>query len=391
MKIAPAERIAQMQPYYFSRKLAEIRSMQQNGKEILNLGIGNPSDPPAESVVETLKTHASQPDIHGYQGYTGSPGLRSAFSHWMKRIFQVPLDPASQVLPSMGSKEAIMQLSMAFLNQGDAVLVPDPGYPSYTAATRMMQAEIVPYTLLQEKSWMPDFQELEQLVAQFPVKLMWVNYPHMPSGARASAEFFKKLVAFAQKHHILVIHDNPYALIRNNEPLSILKTPGAEKIALELHSLSKSHNMAGWRVGFITGASHLLSELMKVKSNMNTGSFLPVQHAAAEALKLGDWWYRQLNERYHKRAALAYHIMDETGCTYERNQAGMFVWGKIPEEMESAEALSNLLLYEAGVFLAPGFIFGENGKRYIRISISVSEDTLTKALEQIQTHIKQVL
>lgn len=385
MNIATANRITGMKSYYFSRKLQELKTMQQNGTDVINLGIGNPADPPAPEVIQALSETAMQEHVHGYQGYTGHDRLRSAFSRWMKRFFNHRPDPVTEVLASMGSKEAIMHLSMAFLNKGDAVLVPDPGYPSYSAAAKMMEARSIPYNLKPENYWLPDFFELETLMEQYPVKIMWINYPHMPTGAKANPETFRKLIDLAQKHGVLLIHDNPYALVRNNNPLSILAFSGAAKNAIELHSLSKSHNMAGWRVGFIVGDKQLLDAVMKVKSNMNTGSFFPVQAAASRALDLERWWYDEQNRKYNEKVATGHAIMDALKCRYDNNQAGMFIWGRIPGEYSDASALSDQLLYNNGVFIAPGFIFGDNGRNYIRLSISVSKEQLINALQRIRS------
>ncbi|MCF8304704.1 MAG: aminotransferase class I/II-fold pyridoxal phosphate-dependent enzyme [Bacteroidales bacterium] len=390
MEVNTANRIAQMQPYYFAQKLAEIRSMQQAGKDVINLGIGNPADPPAGQVIEALRKNALKENEHGYQGYKGSDSLRTAFGHWMKRLFGVTLDPKEEVITSMGSREAIMQLSMAFLNEGDVVLVPDPGYPAYRAAAKMLQAKVLSYNLYSENQWLPDFDELEHLAGKHSIKLMWINYPHMPSGALACEAVLAKLIDFTKRHRILLVHDNPYAFVRNRHPLSIFRIPGAKEVALELHSLSKSHNMAGWRMGFIAGKRDFVQAVMKVKSNMNTGSFSPMQCAAEEALKLGEWWYRQLNERYEQCAETGSHILDMLGCKFERQQSGMFLWGRIPVEFTSSVEMSDFLLYNAGVFVAPGFIFGNNGEKYIRLSISVHQTQLEKAKQRIQNIIKQM-
>lgn len=390
MQISTSKRIAGMQTYYFSRKLAQIRQMQDDGHEIVHLGIGNPSEPPAKEVVEAMNHHAARSDTHGYQNYKGLPELREAFTAWMKHRFGVT-QKETQVLTSMGSKEAIMHISMAFLDEGDAVLVPDPGYPSYKAATQMVQAKPVAYNLLPENGWLPDFNELENLVRNHPVKLMWLNYPHMPTGATATPELMQQLSDFARAHQILLVHDNPYAFVRNKNPLSIMAAPGALDLALELHSLSKSHNMAGWRIGFITGSEEHLEAIMKVKSNMNTGSFFPQQMAAVRALQLPESWYRELNANYRSKAATAYQIMDTLGCSYEENTSGMFIWARIPSHFKSAAELSDYLLYNAGVFMAPGFIFGKNGEQYIRLSIASPQEALSRALEKIQHLFKKAV
>ena len=384
MKIQPAERIQNVKQYYFAHKLEEIRHKKKQGDDVLNIAIGNPDIPPPDNVIEKLQQSASHDDVHGYQSYKGDETLRQAYAQWYSRFFNVNLDPETEILPSMGAKEAIMHISMAFLDKGDKVLVPDPGYPTYSKVSNLVQAEIVPYNLTQENGWLPDITDLE-IKNPDQVKLMWINYPHMPTGGTATKKSFQQLINFAKRHNILLINDNPYSLVLNDNPLSILNVADNEAPVLELNSLSKSHNMAGWRIGVIAGDSTLLEQIMKIKSNINSGMFLPLQLAAAEALKQDEEWYRQLNERYKKRRESIYEILDKLQCSYQRDMPGMFVWGKVPESFESGEQLSDHLLYDKHIFVAPGFIFGENGTQHIRISLSNHESTLQKAYERVNT------
>jgi len=384
MIIQPANRTLSVKEYYFSIKNKEIARLNaqraaQGLDPVINLGIGSPDGAPSEAAVDALCGCARKPGSHGYQSYIGIPELRQAIADWYARWYGVQLDPSCEIQPLMGSKEGILLLSLAFLNPGDKVLVPNPGYPTYTSATRMCEAELVSYNLVEADGWYPDFAQLEAMDLK-GVKLMWVNYPNMPTGAPARREVFEKLVAFARSKGILLVNDNPYGFILN-EPQSILAIPGAKECCLEMNSLSKSHNMAGWRVGMMLGAADILQELLKVKSQMDSGMFRGIQEAAVEALKAGPEWYEALNAEYRRRREVACRIMDTLGCTYDAKAGGLYVWGRVPSGV--AEEWSNRILYEAGVFLTPGFIFGSNGANHLRISLCANVETLNKALKKI--------
>lgn len=380
--IQPARRIQQVSEYYFSTKLQQIREMNLSGAEVINLGIGSPDGMPADSVIETLNTSSRNPGNHGYQSYNGIPELRQAFSDWYKKYYSVDLDPVSQILPLIGSKEGIMHISMAFLNPGDEVLVPNPGYPAYAAVANLVEAKIRTYNLLEEKDWQPDLAEIEKM-GLGKVKLMWVNYPNMPTGQAADPEFFKKLLDFGKKNNILIVNDNPYSFILNNQPVSLLSIPGAMDIALELNSLSKSQNMAGWRMGMVAGKKEFIQYVLKVKSNMDSGQFRPMQEAAVQALRLEDEWYSGINEVYRKRRALIWKLFDQLNCSYSKTQNGMFVWARIPEQEESGQALADALLEQSRVFITPGFIFGTQGDRFLRASLCQPESIIEKAIQRI--------
>ncbi len=381
--IQPAERISVVEEYYFSRKLKEIAKMNAEGKSVINLGIGNPDTAPSAQTIEKLIEAGRNPRNHGYQSYIGTPELRGAFASWYQKYFGVMLNPVDEILPLIGSKEGIMHISLAFVNPGDGVLVPNPGYPTYRSVSNIVGANIIDYDLDEKQNWQPDFAALEKKDLS-NVKLMWVNYPNMPTGARASRELFQKLVDFGTKHQILIVNDNPYSFIQNDEQLSILNAEGAMDIAIELNSLSKSHNMAGWRIGMIGGNAEYLQNILRVKSNMDSGTFLPTQLAAAEALNNPDSWYDQVNVLYTERKVVAFQILESLGCAIDKNQVGMFVWAKIPDTITSVEALSDRLLHNAGVFITPGFIFGSNGNRYLRISLCTDTAALKNALAQIK-------
>lgn len=381
--IQPAERISVVEEYYFSRKLKEIAKMNAEGKTVINLGIGNPDTAPSAQTIEKLIEAGRNPRNHGYQSYIGTPELRGAFASWYQKYFGVMLNPVDEILPLIGSKEGIMHISLAFVNPGDGVLVPNPGYPTYRSVSNIVGANIIDYDLDEKQNWQPDFAALEKKDLS-NVKLMWVNYPNMPTGARASRELFQKLVDFGTKHQILIVNDNPYSFIQNDEQLSILNAEGAMDIAIELNSLSKSHNMAGWRIGMIGGNAEYLQNILRVKSNMDSGTFLPTQLAAAEALNNPDSWYDQVNVLYTERKVVAFQILESLGCAIDKNQVGMFVWAKIPDTITSVEALSDRLLHNAGVFITPGFIFGSNGNRYLRISLCTDTAALKNALAQIK-------
>jgi aspartate/methionine/tyrosine aminotransferase len=384
MKVKPAERTGKVQEYYFSQKLAQIERMRKDGADIINLGIGSPDQAPSEMTISALISYASRSNSHGYQSYSGVPALRKAFSAWYSKYFRVELDPDSEILLLMGSKEGIMHISMAFVNPGDEVLVPDPGYPTYSSVTSLVGGIVRKYDLEEKNGWLPDLDSLEKTDLG-KVKLMWVNYPHMPTGTKATTALFEKLVAFANRHNILLINDNPYSFILNDDRQSILGVSGASEVALELNSLSKSHNMAGWRVGMVAGNREYIKEILKVKSNMDSGMFLATQMAAAEALSAPDTWYEKVNEVYLKRRKIVEELMGVLGCTFDSRQTGLFVWGRIPGNIASCEDFIEDILQKKHVFITPGFIFGENGSRYIRISLCATEDKLREALERLMT------
>ncbi len=383
MIIEAANRTKGVSEYYFSRKLREIEAMNRSGEKVINLGIGSPDMAPASKVVEKLVQGAENPDNHAYQSYKGIPELREAFAAWYEKYYHVALDPVTEIQPLAGSKEGILLLSLAFLNRGDKVLVPNPGYLTYSSATLLAEAEIIPFDLKENNGWRPDFEALEAMDLN-GVKMMWVNYPNMPTGACADMALYKRLVEFGQKHRILICNDNPYSFILNEEQLSILSVEGARTCCVELNSLSKAHNMAGWRIGMIAGDKEVIANVLKVKSNMDSGMFRPMQLAAAEALTLDAAWYEQLNAEYRKRKALAGEIFDTLGAKYDPGSRGMFLWGKIGSEWGNGEKLSDDILQKARVFITPGFIFGSNGDRYIRISLCAKQDVLKKALERIK-------
>ena len=385
-EITPAERVNQVSEYYFSRKLKEIAEMKAAGKDVINLGIGSPDLPPSKETIDTLCRHAQRPDVHGYQPYVGIPELRQAFSEWYKEWYKVGLDPKTEVQPLIGSKEGVLHISMAFLNPGDGVLIPNPGYPTYMSVSKLVGARIVNYNLKKELGWYPDFEELEKTDLE-GVKLMWVNYPNMPTGADASLGLFEKLVAFGRKHSILIVNDNPYSFILNDTPLSILSIPGAKEVCIELNSLSKSHNMPGWRIAMLASNAQFVQWVLKVKSNVDSGQFLPMQYAAVEALKAPKEWYGSMNDVYRRRRKRAEEIMQMLGCLVDKGQVGLFLWGKIPDGITSGEELSNKILYNSNIFITPGFIFGDLGDKYIRISLCCNEIILDKALERLRKTI----
>lgn len=382
MKVKPALRTESVQEYYFSTKLRQIDQMRRNGADVISLGIGSPDRPPSENTIERLAVEARKPGVHGYQSYNGSPLLRKALSEWYLKYFGVKLDPENEILPLMGSKEGIMHISMAFVNPGDEVLVPNPGYPTYSSVTNLVGGKIKYYDLDEGNSWHPDLKSLEKTDLS-GVKLMWTNYPNMPTGALASKRLFSDLASFSREHNILLINDNPYSFILNNDYLSILSSEGAMETVLELNSLSKSHNMAGWRIGMVAGHSEYIKNILKVKSNMDSGIFLPLQLAAVEALNNPESWYLTVNEAYAERRITAGSIMDILGCTWDKSQSGMFLWGKIPESIGNCESFVEEILNKALVFITPGFIFGSRGDRYIRISLCADNSRLKEARERI--------
>jgi LL-diaminopimelate aminotransferase len=380
-KIQPAKRLENVSEYYFSKKLKEVADLNAAGKNIISLGIGSPDLPPSAETIETLATDAARPDAHGYCT-NGIPDLYNGLADWYKRWFNVELDPQTEILPLIGSKEGIMHISMAFLNPGDGVLVPNPGYPTYTSVSNLVQAEIVTYDLDENNGWHPDFEALEKMDLS-NVKLMWVNYPNMPTGGRASKALFEKLVAFGKKHHIVICNDNPYSFILSTEYLSILSVPGAKDICIELNSMSKSHNMPGWRIGMLATNKTFKEWISKVKTNVDSGQFRPMLKAAALALKAGPGWYASMNEVYARRRVIAEEILTALGCTWDPKQSGMFLWGRIPETATDAGEIADKVLYEANVFITPGFIFGSNGNRYLRLSLCCTEKNLAEALKRI--------
>lgn len=383
MIIQPASRTNSVNEYYFSRKLQEIDEMNRQGEKVINLGIGSPDMAPSADVIDALVCGARNPDNHAYQSYKGIREMRAAFADWYRKYYQVELNPDTEIQPLTGSKEGILLLSLAFLNKGDKVLVPNPGYPTYSSATLLTEAEVVPFDLKEENGWMPDFDALEKADLS-GVKMMWVNYPNMPTGARANMELYRKLVDFGLRHRILICNDNPYSFILNEEHLSILSVDRAKECCIELNSLSKAHNMAGWRIGMIAGASDVIANVLKVKSNMDSGMFKPLQLAAVKALEQPSDWYVHLNKEYQERKKLAGDIFDLLDVTYDKNSGGMFLWGKVGDKWKNGEELSDFILKRARVFITPGFIFGSNGELYIRISLCAKQAVLEDAARKIR-------
>ena len=381
-QIVPAKRVSEIQEYYFSRRLREVAQLNAQGADIISLGIGGPDRPPHSSVISTLADEAAKPGNHSYQPYVGIPQLRQAMADWYNRWYGVTLNPDTEIQPLIGSKEGILHVSLAFLNPGDGVLVPNPGYPTYTSVSRLAQAEIFNYDLTEEGGWMPDFDALERLPLD-RIKLMWINYPHMPTGTPASLELFEKIVAFGKKHNIVIAHDNPYSFILNEKPLSLLQVDGARDIAIEMNSMSKSHNMAGWRAGMLASNPTFINWILKVKSNIDSGQFKPLMLAAVKGLEADKDWYDEVNATYASRRKVAEEIMSALNCTFDPRQKGLFLWGRIPDDEASSESLADRVLYEGRVFITPGFIFGSNGDRYIRISLCATEENMRKALDRI--------
>ena len=384
--IQPAERLNLVSEYYFSRKLKEVAQLNAEGKDIISLAIGSPDMPPSDKTIEKLCEVARQPDAHGYQPTMGTPELRNAMARFYKRWYDVDLDAKTEILPLIGSKEGILHVTLAFVNPGDVVLVPNPGYPTYTSLSKILGAKIVNYNLREDNGWQPDFDQLEDIMRQTPnVKLLWTNYPNMPTGGKACMETYERLVQFAKDHNIVVVNDNPYSFILNEEHLSILQVPGAKDCCIEFNSMSKSHNMPGWRVGLCATNSEFISWILKVQSNIESGTFRGIQLAAAEAYDNDEAWHREFNiNTYARRRQWAEEIMDVLGCTYDKNQVGMFLWGKIPASIQNVEDLTERVLHEARVFITPGFIFGSNGERYIRISLCAKEEKIKEALRRIE-------
>ncbi|MBL0270309.1 MAG: aminotransferase class I/II-fold pyridoxal phosphate-dependent enzyme [Chitinophagaceae bacterium] len=376
-----SKRLKGIGEYYFSQKLREIESLNQSGAPIINLGIGSPDLPPHPDVIKTLQEEAAKTNVHAYQSYKGSPVLRKAMAGWYQQWYGVNLDPDTEILPLIGSKEGIMHICMTYLDKGDKVLVPDPGYPTYSSAIKLAGGKAVPYTLLASNQYEPDFDQLKKKAGK--IKLMFVNYPQMPTGQLPSVTLMERLVRFAKKHQILIVHDNPYSFILNEQPMSLLSVKGAKEVVIELNSLSKSHNMAGWRVGMLCGSKERIEEVLRFKSNMDSGMFLPVQLAAAKALGLGKEWHDSVNQVYRERREKVFILLDELGCTYNKEQAGMFVWAAIPEKYKDGFALSDEVLYKARVFITPGGIFGEAGLPYIRVSLCSPVEKFEEAIKRI--------
>jgi Aspartate/tyrosine/aromatic aminotransferase len=383
--IKTANRLEGIGEYYFSKKLREIDELNKLGKNVINLGIGSPDLPPHPDVIKVLQEESAKPNVHAYQSYKGSPVLRKAMSEWYEKWYGVSLNPDTEILPLIGSKEGIMHICMTYLNPGDEVLVPNPGYPTYRSAVALAGGVCVDYELNEAGGWEPDFDAIDRLVKDSgKIKLMWINYPEMPVGKLPSASLFEKIVAFGKKHKILVCHDNPYSFILNDQPASLLQVAGAEDCVIELNSLSKSHNMAGWRLGMLCGAKERIDEVLRFKSNMDSGMFLPLQLAAAKALSLDKSWYDSVNEVYRKRRAKVFELLDYLECTYDKDQVGMFVWAKIPAAYESGYALSDEVLQKAFVFITPGGIFGSAGNGYVRVSLCSTEEKFAESLGRIK-------
>jgi LL-diaminopimelate aminotransferase len=386
MKIELANRLNGIGEYYFSKKLSEIGELNKQGDAVINLGIGSPDMPPHPLVIETLQTEAAKPNVHAYQSYKGAEVLRNAFAAWYKKWYGVDLSPATEILPLIGSKEGIMHICMTYLNEGDEALIPNPGYPTYRSAVQLAGGKCVEYELKEKNSWLIDFDELERKDLS-KVKLIWVNYPQMPTGQLPTKDLFEKLVAFGKKHSILICLDNPYSFILNEDPMSLLGVDGAKEVVIELNSLSKSHNMAGWRVGILCGAKERVDEVLRFKSNMDSGMFLPLQLAAAKALTLEKDWYDEVNKVYKSRRKKAYELLDLLECTYSKEQAGMFLWARIPEKFKDAYELSDDVLYKARVFITPGGIFGSAGEKFLRVSLCSPEEKFEASIERIKKNL----
>jgi LL-diaminopimelate aminotransferase len=379
-----AERLRGIEEYYFSQKLREIETLNKEGKAIINLGIGSPDLAPHPDVIKVLQEESSRPGVHGYQSYKGSVVLRTAISNWYRQWYNVALDPATEVLPLMGSKEGILHICMTYLDKGDKALVPNPGYPTYSSAVALAGGECISYELKEENRWAPDWEQLEKQAAGQRIKLLFVNYPHMPTGQLPTKELFEQLVRFAKKNNILIVHDNPYSFILNEKPMSLLEVDKTKEQVIELNSLSKSHNMAGWRIGMLCGAEKHINNVLRFKSNMDSGMFLPLQLAAAKALTLGKEWHDELNKVYAERRNKVFELLELLDCQFSKEQAGLFVWAKIPSAYESGYSVSDEVLYGSNVFLTPGGIFGSGGNKYIRVSLCSNTTTIQQAIERIK-------
>ena len=382
--IKPAERLSLVSEYYFSRKLKEVAQMNAEGKDIISLAIGSPDMPPSKQTIQTLCEVASRPDTHGYQPTMGTPELRKAMADFYKRWYGVDLNPATEIQPLIGSKEGILHVTLAFVNPGEEVRVPNPGYPTYTSLSKILGAKVVNYDLMEDNGWQPDFEQLEKMDLS-RVKLMWTNYPNMPTGGNARMETYERLVDFARKHNIVVVNDNPYSFILNDKPMSLLQVEGAKDCCIEFNSMSKSHNMPGWRVGMCATNPTFISWILKIKSNIDSGTFRGIQLAAAAALSNAEEWHHEANiETYARRRKYAEQIMDALGCKYDPHQVGLFLWGRIPDSYSNCEELTERVLHEVRVFITPGFIFGSKGERYVRISLCAKEEKIQAALERIR-------
>jgi LL-diaminopimelate aminotransferase len=388
MRIEVAQRLNDIGEYYFSQKLREIEAMNNAGAKVINLGIGSPDLAPDSEVIRTLQKESSKPQVHAYQSYKGIPSLREAMAKWYKKWYGVELDPHSEILPLIGSKEGIMHICMTYLNQGDEVLIPNPGYPTYRSAVKLAGGTAIDYYLSEKNNWEPDFEALEKTDLS-KIKLMWVNYPHMPTGHAPTKALFENILAFGKQHNILICHDNPYSFILNERPLSLLSIEGAKDIAIELNSLSKSHNMAGWRVGMLSGAKERIEEVLRFKSNMDSGMFFPVQAAAAKALSLDESWHGMLNNQYHERRIKVFALLDLLNCSYSKTQVGLFVWAKVPDNYSDGYALSNEILHSVHVFITPGGIFGSEGNSYIRVSLCSSIEDLEAAINRVKNDFEK--
>ena len=377
--IQTANRLNTIEEYYFSKKLREVRQMLSEGKPVINMGIGSPDLLPPKSAIEAMKNAMDDEKAHEYQSYQGLPELRKGFADFYKNQFGVSLDINSEILPLMGSKGGIMHVSLAFLNEGDEVLIPNPGYPTYSSVTNLVGAKSIFYDLLEENNWQPDLELLEEKDLS-KVKLMWINYPNMPTGANGNLDLFEKLIAFAKKHQIILVNDNPYSFVLNDNPMSIFQVEGAKEIAIELNSLSKTFNMSGWRIGMVSGKKDFIDAILKVKSNMDSGMFYGIQKGAIEALKLGKDWFDSQNFIYEKRRNLIFKLAEKLNCTFDKKAVGMFVWAKLPSEIKSAEAFIDTILIEKNIFITPGTIFGSNGEGYIRLSLCIKEEKIQEAI-----------
>jgi LL-diaminopimelate aminotransferase len=380
-----AQRLEGIGEYYFSQKLREIDELNRQGKQVINLGIGSPDMPPHPDVIKTLQEESAKPNQHAYQSYKGSPVLRQAMASWYKKFYNVDLNPDAEILPLIGSKEGIMHICMTYLNEGSVVLVPDPGYPTYRSAAKLAGGKVIDYTLKEENNWFPDLNELRDKLKSVNQSLMFVNYPQMPTGQLPEKKLFEELIAFAKECNVLLVHDNPYSFILNDEPMSLLSIEGAKDVAIELNSLSKSHNMAGWRVGMLCGAKQRIDEVLRFKSNMDSGMFLPLQLAAAKALSLGADWHEQVNAVYRKRREKVFQLLDALNCKYTKKQAGLFVWAAVPSKYKDGYELSDEVLHGSQVFITPGGIFGNAGTKYVRVSLCSPEDKLDEAIRRINT------
>jgi LL-diaminopimelate aminotransferase len=381
-----AKRLEGIGEYYFSQKLREIDGLNKQGKDIINLGIGSPDLPPHTEVIKTLQEECAKSNVHAYQSYKGSPILRKAISEWYKKWYNVELDADSEILPLIGSKEGIMHICMTYFQQGIGVLTPNPGYPTYSSAVKLSGATPVYYDLLEANNYEPDFIELEKIIRSSAMEIrgLFVNYPQMPTGQFPTRELFDRLISFAKRNNILIIHDNPYSFILNDDPMSILGSDGAKHCAIELNSLSKSHNMAGWRVGMLCGAKERVDEVLRFKSNMDSGMFLPVQLAAAKALSLDKDWYEQVNSVYRKRRAKVFELLDVLKCSYSKKQVGLFVWAKVNEAFKDCYDCSDFILHNSYVFITPGGIFGSAGEKYIRVSLCGTEEKISEAIKRVK-------